>query len=231
MNDTAKIISAIASRCPGKQLPDDYLVIDIETSGFRFNPPEGEKPDVVVQMGYAAVRDRKVVVNSAHYIKRPRGTMKGEALKVTGITDDILQEQGEEPNEFYPRFVQLLQLYRRSGCMFVGHNIVSFDGPFMSAELRRQGMEFSFGKADFIDTGCIFKAAQMQSRPGPKETLGDYFNRIRHTRSRVKWRLEFAIKSYEIDKKHNLDLEQAHDAGFDCLMTHYLLEAYRDAMA
>lgn len=231
MNDTKQIITSIAARCPGRKLPDDYLVIDIETSGFRYNPKPGKKPDVIVQIGYAAVSDRKVVKNAAHYIRRPAGTMRGAALEITGITDDILQEEGEEPNEFYPRFVKLLNLYRDSGCMFVGHNIVSFDGPFMTAEFGRQGLDFAFKNGEFIDTGCIFKAAQMQSQPGPHETLESYFSRIRHTRSHVKWRLEFAISAYEIEKKHKLDLNKAHDAGFDCLLTHYLLESLRNEQA
>lgn len=229
MNDTEKIISSIAARCPGQHLPDDYLVIDIETSGFRYKAKPGVKPDVIVQVGYAAVKDRKVVKNAAHYIKRPAGTMKGEALEVTGITDDILQEKGEESNEFHPRFIKLLNLYRKSGCMFVGHNIIGFDSPFIAAEFSRQKLDFAFKNGELIDTGCIYKAAQMQSQLGPHETLESYFHRIRYTRSHVKWRLEFAISAYEIEKKHKLDLNEAHDAGFDCLLTHYLLESFREA--
>jgi len=231
MNDTQKIIAGIAARCPGGSLPDDYLVIDIETSGFHYNPPEGKKPDVIVQFGYAAVRERKVVANAAHYVRRPRGTMKGQAMEVTGITDDILQKEGEEPDELYPRILRLLQLYRSGRCMYVGHNALSFDGPFISREFERQGMDFAFKPGEIIDTGCIFKAAQMKSMIGPHESLESYFNRIRHTRSRVKWRLEFAVTTYEVDKKYNLDLNAAHDAGFDCLMTHYLLEGFRESVA
>jgi DNA polymerase III epsilon subunit-like protein len=231
VSNTKELISSIAQRCPGGKLPDDYLVIDIETSGFNYNPPAGKKPDVIVQVGYAAVRNRQVVANFAHYVRRPRGTMKGEALKVTGITDDILQAQGEQPDSLYARLIRLLRLYRSSRCMFVGHNVVSFDGPFMSREFGRMGIDFTFKPDEFIDTGCMFKAAQMGALIGPHEKLSDYFERVRNTRSYVKWRLEFAIATYEINKKHDLDLNKAHDASFDCYLTHLLLEEFRALMS
>lgn len=228
MDDTKKIVSGIAQRCHGGRLPTDYLVVDIETSGFNYNPPEGKRPDVVVQVGYAAVKDCKLVQQGAHYIKRPRGTMRGKALEITGITDDILHKYGENPRELYVRLIKLFSLYREAQCMFVGHNMISFDAPFLSRELERLGIDFAFKPNEIIDTGCICKAAQMGSLIGPKESLIEYFNRIRQTRSRVKWALEFSIKNYEVDKRFDIDVSKAHDAGVDCYMTHCLLEEFRN---
>jgi len=223
MNDLQNLMLDIAARCPGGKLPADYLVIDFETSGLQFNPKEGS-PSVIVQVGYAAVVDGKISTNTAHYLQRAAGTMSREAEQITQITDGMLQQFGEPPMEFYQRFVPLLELYIKSKCMIIGHNVVSFDVPFLLAELNRAGIAFSFDENLIIDTGCLFKAAQIGVRPGPVETLGSFLQRIRYTRSRVKWNLAYAMAALELDRALNLDLEQAHDAGFDCFMVHLLFE-------
>lgn len=227
MNSLARLMQDIAVRCPANRLPDDYLVIDIETNGFHWNPPLGEKPNVVVQVGYAVVRGRRLIANSAHYIKRPPGTMVGEAKEVTGITDEILMSKGEDPQNFYSRFLTLLELFRNNHLMIVGHNIMRFDAPFLEADLRRQGLEFSFTPNELIDTGCTFKAVNVGVSIGPAETLHSFFNRIYSLRSHIKWRLEYAVAHLGIDKQYDLDLEKAHDAAFDCYLTHLLFEQLR----
>lgn len=227
MNSLGRLMQDVAARCPFHRLPNDYLVLDVETSGFYWNPPSGKKADVIVQVGYAVVRDRQMTVNGAHYVKRPAGTMEGEAKEVTGITDEILAEKGEDPQEFYRRLLPLMELFKNSHAMFVGHNILGFDAPFIEADLDRQGLEFSFTPNEVIDTGCLYKAANVGMLPGPGEALDPFFRRVRSLRCPLKWRLEFTITQLGIDKEHNLDLEQAHDAAFDCRLTHLLFEQLR----
>ena len=225
MNDLQRLAQTVAARCPNKELPSSYLVVDIETSGFHWQ--REKDPDVVVQIGFSAVRGREVVKNDAFYIKRPPGTMSQEASEVTGITDEILMEQGIEPSEIYPYFVHLLELYRSSGCMFMGHNMISFDAPFLAADFSRQQIPFQFRQGEYIDTGMLFKASQLRTLPGPHEDLHRFFTRIKNTRSRVKWKLTTAIERLNLHIKHGIDLTKAHDAGFDCWMTHLLFEELR----
>jgi len=223
MSDLQQLMLDIAARCPNGKLPSDYLVIDLETSGLQFNPKQG-KPDVIVQVGYAAVSNGNIVSSNAHYLRRAAGTMSSEASRVTRITDGMLQQFGEPPMEFYDRFLKLLNMYVENKCMIVGHNVVSFDAPFLIAELGRSGVDFSFAENGIIDTGCLFKAVQVGVRPGPTETLDKFLHRIRYIRSRVKWNLAYSVHALDLDRKFNLDLEEAHDAGFDCYMTHLLFE-------
>lgn len=225
VDNMQRLVHAVAARCPSKQLPSAYLVVDVETSGFHWN--RKTKPDVVVQIGYAAIRDRQIVKNDAFYVKRPPGTMGKEASEVTGITDAILSEKGIEPAEIYPQFVHLMELYRSGGCMFMGHNMISFDAPFLAADLARQGIPFRFSPNEYIDTGMLFKAAQLRTAPGLHEDLHGFFSRIKATRSRVKWRLTTAIERLGLHTQHGIDLNKAHDAGFDCWMTHLLFEELR----
>lgn len=227
MEHLPALIREVSKRCPRGCLPDSYLVLDLETSGFNYNPKNGSKPDVIAQIGYAAVQQRQIVANDAHLFKRPPGTMHGEALKVTGITDEMLQAHGREPEEIIPKVLTLVDLYRDSGCMFVGHNFASFDAHFMHHDFKRHGFDCSFALEECIDTGVLFKAAQMGVRPTPFESLAKFQTRVRNSRSRVKWRLEIAVDILDLAKTHQLDMTAAHDAGFDCKITHLVFEELR----
>lgn len=221
------IIKEVGKRCPRGVLPNSYLVVDLETSGFNYNPKNGSTPSRIVQIGYAAVRDREIVANDAFLLKRPPGTMFGEALEVTGITDEMLATAGREPTDVIPLVIGLFDLYRESKCMFMGHNFVSFDSHFIYHDFRRDGYEYDFDPNAILDTGVIFKAAQLGLRPSPLETLQKFQHRIRYDRSRVKWRIPVAVEMLGIAEKHDINLEDAHDAGFDCKVTHLIFEELR----
>lgn len=227
MDHLPMLIKEVSKRCPRGCLPDSYLVLDIETNGFNYNPSNGTPPDVITQIGYAAVQQRQLVANDAFLIKRPPGTMTGEALEVTGITDELLQEHGRDPEEIYPKVLELIELYRSSGCMFMGHNFVGFDAHFIHHDFKRHGFTCSFSINESIDTGSIFKAAQLGAQPSPFESLASFQMRIRNTRSRVKWRLEVAADILGLAQSHGVDMSEAHDAGFDCKVTHLVFEELR----
>ena len=165
------LVAEVGSRCPSGSLPDSYLVIDLETSGFNYNPRNGARPDVIVQFGFAAVQDRQMVANDAYLFKRGPGTMKGEALAVTGITDEMLQADGRDPQEVIPKILDLIRLYRDSKCMFVGHNFISFDAHFLHHDFKRDGYDITFEIEECIDTGVLFKAAQCGVRPSAFECV------------------------------------------------------------
>jgi DNA polymerase III epsilon subunit-like protein len=221
------LVKRVAERCSGGNLPDSYLVFDLETSGFNHTPRRGQKPDVIVQLGVAVVQDREMTENMAVYIKRPPGTMSDGAREVTGITDELLAEKGVEPEEIYPKLITLFQLYRDSKCMYMGHNMVGFDAPFLAADFERHGHAFKIAPNEYMDTGMLFKAAQLRQSPGQREDLHRFFCRIKDTRSRAKWNLTLATQMLGVDKKHGLDMGAAHDAGFDCRATHLLFEEMR----
>ena len=224
MSNPAMLLAEIAKRCPLGQLPNDYLVLDLETSGFK---RKSDTPDVIVQVGYAVVCHREITHNTAHYLRRPMGTMYGEAMRVNGITDEMLQKLGEPPVETYQRLLPLLKLYHESKAMFIGHNLLSFDIPFLSFEFKKYNVDFTFSPDEVIDTGCIIKAMKMDLLPGPSEGLGKFLRRIRNARNSHKWSLTHAVDIFELERLYGLDMTRAHDAGFDCRLTHLVLESLR----
>lgn len=222
MRQIVRLIKEISRRCIAGKLPDSYLVLDIETTGFSW-----KSGDVVVQLGYAAVRDRQVVDSGGFYLDPGEREMSAGAAEVTGLETDFLRSVGLKREAAYQQLLPLLQLYRSGRCMFVGHNFQKFDGPFLDHEFSEAGIDFQFVPGEVIDTGMFFKAASLNTLPAVDETLSDFFYRIAETRSRVKWNLAYAIQHFEVDKRADIDLSKAHDAGVDCRLTHLLLEELR----
>lgn len=216
------LMNAVAKRCPGGRIPDDYLVIDVETTGL----PNMDREEYVTQFGYAVVQGRQIVDNEATLLKTPPGWINPEASRVTGITDEMIQRDGADPRAFYEELIKLFDLYRGTS-MFVGHNIAKFDCPFLEADLGHYGHKFKFDMNGVIDTGMMFKASQLFAAPSDGETLGQFFARVSEIRSRTRWNLVFAMRRLGLDMKYGINVDEAHDAGFDCKMTHLLLEDLR----
>ena len=217
------LMKAVAERCPGGSIPNDYLVIDLETTGF----PNPRRAEYVVQFGYAVVQGRQMTDNYSTLLKTPPNWITPGASEVTGITDEMIQKDGQEPAAFYTELIKLLELYRSSGSMFVGHNLKRFDCPFLEANFKHYGFDFAFGPDEIIDTGMLFKASQLFAAPADDEKLGAFFDRVGQTRSRAKWNLGFSAQRLGLDMKYGIDLSEAHDAAFDCRLTHLLLEELR----
>ena len=217
------LMKCVASRCPGGVLPDNYLVIDLETTGL----PNKGREEYVTQFGYACVENRQIVDNYESLLKTPPGWINPEASRVTGITDEMIQKDGKDPKDFYQMLIELFGTVRQSEWMFVGHNIAKFDCPFLETDFKHYEHSFKFRAAEVIDTGMMFKASQIFASPADGESLGQFFNRVSQIRSRAKWNLVFTMKRMGLDMKYGLDFDKAHGAGFDCKMTHLLLEDLR----
>jgi len=208
-------------------LPNAYLVLDVETSGFSGSINPNGTPACIAQFGIAAVRNREITHNYSYLVKRPPGTMQPGASAVNRITDEMLAEQGELPEILYPRLIRLLEVFREDRCPYIGQNVVKFDAPFINDDFARHGFDFRFELSELIDTGLIYKANQLCVAPRDDEALDAFFERVAEIRSRVKWNLGLTMRTLHLDAKFGLDLEGAHDAGYDCYMTHLLLEELR----
>jgi DNA polymerase III epsilon subunit-like protein len=229
MTALTSLIGEISKRCPTNQFPSDYLVVDIETTGFNWWGKRGkDKPfDVVVQFGFAAVRDNEIVGQGCRYINPAPVKMHPDAARVTGLTDEWLAAYGSCPEDVYNELMGLIRVYTDSGLMIVGHNAYKFDIPFINADMKRLGVNHQFDPKLVLDTGMLFKAWKMNTSPHPDETLEQFFRRVAETWSRVKWNLATAMDELGLVSRFNIDLDDAHDASYDCWMTYLLLDTLR----
>jgi hypothetical protein len=224
--------------------PDNYLVIDTETTDVDVESPA----TLPVQLGYALVIDRKLE-DSADYLVNwtlgPKAVPQpvfADALmrakvgmerkgKIYHSTWESIGRDGLEPVEALRDFRDLVALALDHGYAIVAHNGYAFDRILLQHWWRRVGETLFIPPERLIDTGLLEKSYQMGWSPPLVDSCPrDYwYNKIRDARSRVRWSLDGAcVTGYDLVARHKLDLSQAHNAGFDCVLCHYLLEAMRE---
>ncbi len=110
------------------QLPDDYIVLDTETTGL---PDENGPPDIVT-FGITVVRHR-AIAESVEFKTRPQKHISEEAQRIHGITN----EQAAEFESFDAQWNQIAEYLKDR--LIVIHN-ASFDWPIMLDHVARYGL-------------------------------------------------------------------------------------------
>ena len=109
-------------------LPDDYVVIDTETTGLD------SATDRIIEIGAVRVRSRQVVDRFSALVN-PARALTPYIIASTGITDEMLASQ-YDISRVLPDFFRWL-----GNDPVVGHNI-KFDISFLSAEAKRVGVRY-----------------------------------------------------------------------------------------
>ena len=107
----------------------DYVVIDIETTGFD------NLTDQIIEIGAVAVKDGSVAAEFSALLKTDISLPKN-IVELTGITDEMLRNDGRNAKEV------LEELKEFCGNMeLVGHNIVVFDMSFLRTAFSKNNLE------------------------------------------------------------------------------------------
>jgi DNA polymerase III epsilon subunit-like protein len=153
---------------------------------------------------------------------------------------DKMKSEGENPVEVLAAYYDMFQDAREKGMKFVGHNAWGFDVKMVRYHFRQYlDKDFAWEHDEIIDTGMLEKAIQERenlyaSLPWSTENLKTWSRRQANSpRAGVKWNLDqHVVGKYDLVKRYNLDMVDAHDASFDCYITHLLLksleELYKD---
>lgn len=123
---------------PSYQKP--YIVLDIETTGFRWNGG-----DEIVELAGERV-ESGVVVEVFHSYVRPTIAVPYEATAVHGLTTDFLLTKGVAPAEALQRFADFI-----GDGVWVGHNVRRFDYPFVAHYFQMYGIRYGVAPT-IIDT-------------------------------------------------------------------------------
>lgn len=125
------------------QLPDDYIVLDTETTGL---PDENGPPDIVT-LGITLVRHREIA-ESVEFKTRPQKSISDEAQAIHGIAN----EQAAEFESFGSQWRRIAGYLK--GQLIVIHN-ASFDWPILLDHMARYGLAMP----EFQGVFCSQKAA------------------------------------------------------------------------
>ena len=202
--------------------PDDYVVVDVETSGL--NPYS----DRILEVGVLVVKNREIALPAFSWVLNPNFPDDGfevpaKITELTGITTEEVAS-GQSPLAALSK----LLYYCDGGIMLFSHNGVRFDRLFLDAEFNRLWMD-KFDKHRFLDTAALFKGWRL-GMLGLLEGMSfyDFANRVLETRAYgVYFNLPYCCKVLEVDVS---DLGDAHRAAVDVLMTHRVLEKMREVL-
>ena len=135
------------------QLPDDYIVLDTETTGL---PDENGLPDIVT-LGITVVRGREIA-ESVEVKTRPRKRISEEAQAVHGITSE--QAAAFEP--FDSQWQQIAEYLKDQ--LIVIHN-ASFDWPILLDHIERYGLAMPQINGVFCSQKAAIPWAQAMNLP------------------------------------------------------------------
>ncbi len=113
----------------GQTLKDDFVVFDIETTGFS---PVNNR---IIEIGAVKVSGGKVIERFSTFTN-PQVPIPFEIEKLTGIRDDMVAD-APLIEEVLPQFLEFCQ-----GCVPVAHN-AGFDMSFIMENARRLGLSLS----------------------------------------------------------------------------------------
>lgn len=135
------------------QLPDDYIVLDTETTGL---PDENGLPDIVT-LGITVVRNREIE-ESVEFKTRPQKRISEEAQSIHGITN----EQAAAFESFDSQWQQIAEYLKHQ--LIVIHN-ASYDWPILLDHVVRHGLAMPEIQGVFCSQKAAIPWAQATNLP------------------------------------------------------------------
>jgi len=233
----------------GHHFPPSYLCFDTEFTG------RSERDDLIVEIGHVLVEDGKIVdrfnlvlnwyemnIVPASWLDYKLNQMRHIVGPEWRLLPETVKKEGINPLQALRFYHKLFHTWANRGLPFVAQNGTNADEPMIRGNLNRfLNKTFEIPANSYFDTGAIFKANQIwQAQTGDltnyraiilptrTETLKAYFHRVCGARIRgVHWSLKLILEHFDLIKKHNLDTSNLHNAGFDALCLHLIMEEYR----
>lgn len=135
------------------QLPDDYLVLDTETTGL---PDENGLPDIVT-LGITVVSNREIA-ESVEFKTRPQKRISEEAQSIHGITN----EQAAAFDSFDSQWSHMAEYLNDQ--LIVIHN-ASYDWPILLDHVVRHGLAMPEIQGVFCSQKAAIPWAQAMNLP------------------------------------------------------------------
>lgn len=202
--------------------PNDYIVLDTETSGLK---PETDR---ILELAVLKVKDRKPVGGPLTWMLNPTFPKRTfevpeKITEITGITTVEIATKGMKPRGVLADVLEVV-----GNSLIYAHNGIRFDRRFINAEFKRANIG-PFQDVQYRDSAAIFKAWRLGVLNWlDHSTFFDFANKIlEHRAYGVFFNLKFCCETLAIDVT---DLE-AHRAGADVVMTYRVIEALRERLA
>lgn len=235
----------------GSEWPTTYLCFDTEYSGSN------AENDLILEIGHTMVENGvivdqlNVVLNWYDHFKTAPEQMQldyklNQMRSIVGPSWRLLPDAlrtGTEPLSVLRFYQKLFATWAERGLPFVAQNGQAADERMLHGNFSRfLDRGFSLPPNGYFDVGGIFKATQIYAAtegdlqnfksialPYRTDTLKDYFKRVLSTRiSGLKWSLSLMLSHYNLLEKRGCDLSKLHNAEYDSMCLHWLMEEFRE---
>jgi DNA polymerase III alpha subunit (gram-positive type) len=175
--------------------PENYIILDIATAGL-FPMGHGVQQVAIGMVGNKHLNEKTYT----KYIKPYKDiSCTSESVRVNGITELMLRQQGGSPESVFKFITLTLQ---------TAPAIVVFNSEFLLKFLRTNFVEFKIPFPDIsnkiIDVGAIIKASQLnEDKFYSAKTLLKYWQEIHFVPSAVHWGFDFVADSFGITRKEH----------------------------
>lgn len=137
---------------------DEFIVFDIETTGFRPDSCE------IIEIGAVRVKNGEIL-DTFGMFARPKKGIPYEITKLTGITEAMVEDAPE-----IEEVIEKFWAFAGDACL-VAHN-ADFDTAFVFKKSQAMGIEV---KSDVLDTLAVARAHLKQLKSFKLNKLGDYY--------------------------------------------------------
>lgn len=178
------VIGSLAS-----EMPTEYIVFDIETTGFDFGRQvDGKWINRLDRPTQAAYIHRKmgddgffhdIQQYNEYYSHNGNIDLGHEAKKVTKHTKYLLDNKGKPIKDEFRVFAEYIRDQSRKGVKIIAHNGLRFDvNAIESTYETLYGVPLNINRENVIDTMAIARAESAGEKRFPGESYKDYQNRV-----------------------------------------------------
>lgn len=226
----------------GAEFPDTYLCFDLETTGLE------AEDNLIVEIGHCRIVDGESTTYESRVLDWTQCPVEVEqswlewqiaecarSMAARGsqshMTIERMRDEGENPYEVLQDYLDMFTEAIENREFIVGHNSVKFDIPWIVYQMKDWlDVDFRFYTDRVLDTAAIEKASQLGVFPRPGEPMSAYFLRVmRDPVKGVYSNLDrHCVTKYKLVERYGLNMDDAHTAGFDAMLTHLLMEEFRE---
>lgn len=223
-------------------LPLNYVVFDVESTGLDMHN------DVAIQLGYALVINKEIVDCSSYVADwthgrppdfcdwldvRMKNTKKNMESKAGAGSYrhslERMKSSGIPACDAFLGFIDTIEFCKSYNFSFVAHNGLKFDQPLLdkcAKQLWGETSGFNVGEK-YFDTMALERGCQSMITPDSLDNWFSFTKRMINEGGKFYSSLSnHCDKKYNLIDKHNLR-GSAHEADFDCKLTHHLFEEFR----
>ncbi|MEW9093900.1 MAG: PolC-type DNA polymerase III [Clostridiaceae bacterium] len=113
----------------GRSIDDEFVVFDIETTGFS------SINDKIIEIGAVKIKNGRITDSFSSFVN-PKVTIPLKIIELTGITDEMVKD-AEDIKEVLPRFLEFV-----GDSVVVAHN-ANFDVSFIKKNCKDLGLTFN----------------------------------------------------------------------------------------